>query len=69
MERFYANYFLSDPYRLAYNSIFMALREGGGSSPSEKLRLVKSITLEDIQDFGQQWRQKIYIESLINGNI
>jgi secreted Zn-dependent insulinase-like peptidase len=41
----YANFFLNNPYQLAYESITSALREGGSSSPVEKLNEVKTITL------------------------
>lgn len=33
----YANYFLNNPYQLAYNTIVNALREGSSTSPLERL--------------------------------
>lgn len=69
MERALSNYFLGDPYRLAYNLTSMATRQGVGASPSQKLAMIKKISFEDIISFGKSWGKRFYIESLITGNL
>lgn len=61
MERALSNYFLNDPFRLAYNVTTMATRYGVGGSPAEKLKEIKSITFDEIVQFGKQWNKKLFI--------
>lgn len=65
----YANFFLNVPYQLAYNSIIRALREGGSINPAQRLREIKSITLQDVAAFAQQWSKKVYMEFYMTGNL
>ena len=65
----YANYFLNTPYQIAYNSITHALRDGGSSSPSEKLKDIDSVTLDDLKVFAGNWKQKLYLEFYMTGNL
>lgn len=65
----YANYFLNNPYQIAYNSATQALREGGSSSPSEKLRDIDWVTLEDLQVFAKNWKSKVFMEFYMTGNL
>lgn len=64
----YANFFLNNPYQLAYESLTNALREGSGTSPSEKIAEVEKVTLQDIAFFAQNWKGKFYLETYMTGN-
>lgn len=68
-HRALSNYFLGDPYRLAYNLTTMATRHGLSVSPAEKLQLIDKITFQDIANFGKTWAKKLYVESYIAGNL
>lgn len=69
LERSFSNYFLGNPYQLAYNLTVMATRQGSALSPTEKLKGIKGIKFEDVQKFGELWSQKLYVESYITGNV
>ena len=64
----YANFFLNNPYQLAYESLTNALREGSGTSPSEKMIEAEKITLQDVAVFAQAWKGKFYLETYMTGN-
>jgi len=60
LERSLSNYFLGDPYRLAYNLILLSTRKGAGTSPAHKLALIKQIKFEDVVNFGKSWNKKLF---------
>jgi hypothetical protein len=43
LKRKYSNYFLEDPYRLAYEGNIRALRYGSEVCPKEKLSLISKV--------------------------
>lgn len=57
----YSNYFLNNPYQIAYNSITYALREGSSTSPSEKLKEIDNVTLDHLVAYSKKWNKKIYM--------
>lgn len=61
MKKEYANFFLNNPYQLAYEALTNALREGSGTCPSEKIKEVEKITLEDLAIFAKTWKAKFYL--------
>lgn len=65
----YSNALLGNPYQLAYNSLVTSLREGSGNLPEKKLAAISFITFEDVKSYASYWRQKIYSEVLISGNM
>lgn len=68
-QKEYANYFLNNPYQLAYNTIVGALREGSSVSPKDKLKEISNIQLADIQAYATYWRKRIFSEIFISGNL
>lgn len=65
----YSNALLGNPYQLAYDSLVTSLREGSGNLPEKKLAAISGITFEDVKSYASYWRQKIYSEVLISGNM
>jgi len=65
----YSNALLGNPYQLAYDSLVTSLREGSGNLPEKKLAAISFITFEDVKSYASYWRQKIYSEVLISGNM
>jgi insulysin len=65
----YANYFLNNPYQIAYNSITQALRDGSSLSPAEKLRDIDGVTLEDLVIYAKNWNRKVFMEFYVTGNM
>ena len=63
------NYFLEDPYRLAYDGYIRALRHGAEVSPVERLNSSHPVTIEDPISFGKKWKKKVFIDTLIAGNL
>lgn len=57
----YANYFLNNPYQIAYNSIVNALREGSSTSPSGKLAEIDSVLLSDLAAYAKYWKTSLYL--------
>jgi secreted Zn-dependent insulinase-like peptidase len=45
------------------------LREGSGTSPSDKLREIDRITLDDVVSFSKSWKNKLYLETYLTGNM
>lgn len=64
----YINFFLGNPYQLAYDSIINALREGNGISTHEKLAQIEKINLEDVAEWAKTWKNKFYLEVYMTGN-
>ncbi len=65
----YSNSLLGNPYQLAYDSLLSSLREGSGNLPEKKLAAISGVMFEDVKNYASYWRQKIYSEVLISGNM
>jgi secreted Zn-dependent insulinase-like peptidase len=68
-RRRYANYFLSDPYRLVYEKNAAAIRTNSSTSEEDKLIEIDNVVLEDVVALNRSWKKRVFLDSYIAGNI
>lgn len=54
---------------MAYDALLSSLREGSGNLPQKKLAVIPSVTFNDVKEYALYWRQKLYSEVFIAGNM
>lgn len=64
----WANFPLSEPYQVAhYWSSYVTTQKVW--TPEEKLKELDHITADDVQAFGRELFQRLYVETLVHGNL
>lgn len=60
---------MTDPYQLAYNTMINALRHGQSNSPVDKANEIKHVNFDDVLLYSGEWKQHIFGEIYIAGNM
>ena len=57
LNRKLVNYFLDDPFRLAYDSNSKSLKFGSEVSTLQSFNQIGQVTIEDIKIFAEKWKR------------
>lgn len=68
-SRKYANYFLSDPYSLAYSKSSSTIRTNSSVNEEDKVVEIEKLNLPQVVQLNNEWKKKLFLECYFGGNI